>query len=61
MIHFSDNAITQDGDRLAKIQPLIDILESNFKNMFCPEKDIVIDETLTGAMVQWLERPHCSR
>ena len=46
MIHFSDNATTQDGDRLAKIQPLIDILESNFKNMFCPEKDIVIDETL---------------
>ena len=46
MIHFSDNATTQDGDRLAKIQPFIDILKSNFKNMFCPEKDIVIDETL---------------
>ena len=26
MIHFSDNATTQDSDRLAKIQPLIDIL-----------------------------------
>ena len=46
MIHFSHNATAQDGDRLAKILPLIDILESNFKNMFCPEKDIVIDETL---------------
>ena len=46
MIHFSNNATAQDGDRLAKILPLIDILESNFKNIFCPEKDIVIDETL---------------
>ena len=46
MIHFSNNATAQDGDCLAKIQPVIDILESNFKNMFCPEKDIVIDETL---------------
>ena len=52
MIHFSHNATAQDGDRLAKILPLIDILESNFKNMFCPEKDIVIDETL----IPWRER-----
>ena len=46
MIHFSDNATAQDGNRLAKILPLIDILESNFKKTFCPEKDIVIDKTL---------------
>ena len=46
MIHFSDNAAAQAGDRLAKILPLVNILESNFKNLFCPEKDIVIDETL---------------
>ena len=52
MIHFSDNATAQDGDRLAKIQPLIDILESNFKNMFCPEKDIVID----GTLIPWRAR-----
>ena len=45
MIHFSGNATAQDGDRLAKIQPLVDILESNIKNMFRPEKNIVIYET----------------
>ena len=52
MIHFSDNAAAETGDRLAKILPLINILESNFKNLFCPEKDIVIDETL----VPWRRR-----
>ena len=34
------------GDRLAKIQPLLDVLEQNFKELFCPGEDIVIDETL---------------
>ena len=52
MIHFRDNAAAETGDRLAKILPLINILESNFKNLFCPEKDIVIDETL----VPWMGR-----
>ena len=47
MIHFSDNATTQDGDRLAEIQPFINILESNLKNMFYPKKDVVIDKTLS--------------
>ena len=46
MIHFSGKSTAQDGDRLAKIQLLIDILNSSFKKMVCPEKDTVINKTL---------------
>ena len=45
MLHFSDNETSESGDRLAKIQPLIDMLQKNFQSLFCPE-DAVIDETL---------------
>ena len=46
MLHFSDNETSESGDRLAKIQPLIDMLQKNFQSLFCPEEDAVIDETL---------------
>ena len=46
MLHFSDNEISESGDRLAKIQPLIDMLQKNFQSLFRPEEDAVIDETL---------------
>ena len=46
LLHFNDNDTIKTGDRLAKIQPLLDVLEQNLKGMFCPGEDIVIDETL---------------
>lgn len=46
MLHFANNEDIQKGDRLGKIQPLIDIMERKFKALFYPAEDIVIDETL---------------
>ena len=46
VLRFSNNETAESGNRLAKIQPLIDMLQINFQNLFCPEEDIVIDETL---------------
>ena len=46
MLHFSDNETSESSDRLAKIQPLIDMLQKNFQSLFHPEEDVVIDETL---------------
>ena len=45
LLHFNDNDTIRTGDRLAKIQPLLDVLEQNFKELFCPGEDIV-NETL---------------
>ena len=52
VLHFSNNETVESGNRLAKIQPLIDMLQINFQNLFSPEEDIVIDETL----VPWKAR-----
>lgn len=46
LMHFNDNETMQNGDRLGKIQPLIDILQNKFQSLFQPDEDIVIDETL---------------
>ena len=46
MLHFNNNETIQKGDRLAKIQPLVSMLERKFKELFFPGEDIVIDETL---------------
>ena len=46
LLHFNDNDTIRTGDRLAKIQPLLNVLGQNFKELFCPGEDIVIDETL---------------
>ena len=46
VLHFSNNETAESDNRLAKIQPLIDMLQINFQNLFRPEEDIVIDETL---------------
>ena len=45
-MHFSNNETAESGNRLAKIQLLTDMLQINFQNLFCPEEDMVIDETL---------------
>lgn len=46
MLHFNNNEEIQPGDRLAKIQRLIDILQRKYQEFLSPEEDIVIDETL---------------
>lgn len=46
LLHFSNNENIIPGDRLAKIQPLVDLLEIKYKNAFVPGEDYVIDETL---------------
>ena len=46
VLHFSNNETAESGNRPAKIQPLIDMSQINFQNLFCPEEDMVIDETL---------------
>ena len=46
VLHFSNNETAESGNGPAKIQPLIDMLQINFQNLFRPEEDIVIDETL---------------
>ena len=45
VLDFSNNETAESGNRLAKIQPLVDMLKINFQNLFCPEENIVIDET----------------
>ena len=52
VLHFSNNETAESDNRLAKIQLLIDMLQINFQNLFCPEEDIVNDETL----VPWKAR-----
>ncbi|CAG4981938.1 unnamed protein product [Colias eurytheme] len=47
--HFVDNeAPRNEGDRLYKIQPLIDKLTKNWRKIFTPEKCIVVDESMVG-------------
>ena len=45
-IHFSDNKELEDGNRLWKIQPLVDMLLRKYKAAYSPEVDVVIGETL---------------
>lgn len=45
-LHFADNTKIVNGDRLGKIQPLLDSLLRNFQTVFTPGCDVVIDETL---------------
>ncbi|GLV46249.1 hypothetical protein CBL_12326 [Carabus blaptoides fortunei] len=37
LLHFSNNENAISGDRLAKIQPLLDLLEAKYKKVFVPE------------------------
>ena len=45
-IHFSDNEELEDGNRLWKIQPLMDLLLKKYKAVYSPGMDVVIDETI---------------
>ncbi|XP_050351155.1 piggyBac transposable element-derived protein 4-like [Nymphalis io] len=47
--HFVDNeAPRNEGDRLYKIQPLIDKLTKNWRKIFTPGERIVVDESMVG-------------
>lgn len=46
MLHFVDNEKHNGSNRLNKIQPIIDILETNYKKYYNPSEDICIDESL---------------
>nr|XP_033335543.1 piggyBac transposable element-derived protein 4-like [Megalopta genalis] len=46
MLHFADNKNDNGSNRLYKIQPIIDILETNYKKYYNPTEDICIDESL---------------
>ena len=45
-IHFVDNVTIDPTDRRAKIQALVDLLQSKFQELYTPEENIVIDESL---------------
>lgn len=46
MFHFSNNEDTPRGDRLFKVQNLIDLLTEKFQMCVFPGKDVCIDETM---------------
>lgn len=45
-IHFSNNEEVVTGDRLSKISPLLQLLNDKFMEIYVPERDICIDESL---------------
>ncbi|KAG8238845.1 hypothetical protein J437_LFUL018294, partial [Ladona fulva] len=46
MLHFSNNNVPSDGDRLHKIRPVVDPLRRAFKNTLVPFQNLCIDESL---------------
>jgi hypothetical protein len=46
MLHFSDNEQCREGDRLYKVQLLLDMLIKNYQAIYSPGKKFCIDETL---------------
>lgn len=51
--HLTDNTdITLAGDKLRKLRPMIDLLNRRFPQLYYPNRDICIDET----MVPWTGR-----
>ncbi|XP_018573042.1 piggyBac transposable element-derived protein 4 [Anoplophora glabripennis] len=45
-LHFADNTFLSGSNRLYKIQPLINMLSSRFRDVLMPGKEIVIDESM---------------
>ncbi|KAJ8937948.1 hypothetical protein NQ318_013204 [Aromia moschata] len=46
MFHFSDNSLCPKGDRIYKVQPLLDRLIQNYKKIYTPRKMFCIDESV---------------
>ncbi|XP_014484795.1 PREDICTED: piggyBac transposable element-derived protein 4-like [Dinoponera quadriceps] len=51
-LHFANNETIEEGSRLGKVLPLLNLLIDNYQKVFSPGEDIVIDET----MVPWRRR-----
>ena len=51
-LHFSDNREVDDSDRLHKVRPVLDLLLSNFREMYLPAQNISVDE----GMLHWRGR-----
>lgn len=51
-LHFSNNATARYGDRLSKLQEIVEAIVATFKDTVRPGKNIVVDET----MVPWRGR-----
>lgn len=45
MLHFSNNE-EPSNDRLSKLRPFLDLLVDKFKEVYIPEREVCIDETL---------------
>nr|XP_012151017.1 PREDICTED: piggyBac transposable element-derived protein 4-like [Megachile rotundata] len=48
-LDFANNETIEEGSRLGKVLPLLNLLTDNYQKVFSPGEDIVIDET----MVPW--------
>nr|CAI5844538.1 unnamed protein product [Callosobruchus analis] len=46
MLHFSDKEQCPEGDRLFKVQSLVDSLNEKFKNNIMCDENVCIDETM---------------
>lgn len=51
-LHFANNEMMEEGSRLGKVLPLLNLLTDNYQKVFSPGEDIVVDET----MVPWRGR-----
>ncbi|KAI4473362.1 hypothetical protein M0804_015378 [Polistes exclamans] len=51
-LHFANNETIEEGSRLGKVLPFLNLLVDNYQKVFLPGEDIVIDET----MVLWRGR-----
>jgi hypothetical protein len=46
IIHSSNNATANPTDRLAKLRPLMEIIQENIRLVYVPEEETSIDESL---------------
>ncbi|KAL6438799.1 hypothetical protein ACFW04_003704 [Cataglyphis niger] len=45
-LHFVDNSTVSAEDRIRKIRPVVDFLNARFQELYTPEENVVIDESL---------------
>jgi hypothetical protein len=45
-LHFVNNKNSDSANRLIKLQPVIDHIKGNFKNVYYPDENVAIDESL---------------